>query len=302
MRFLNRAYSWCIFNGYHWRLIRMTRSAGFGCHDIPYSTRLINAPKRAGISSSLWILFKSFSSIQFFLYSLSPWNMRFTLNCLDLGDHLSSTYIYMLRKNKGQHQIWSYSFWCKYAGDPSSIWEHCHVDWCRPALLLAKCGRKKTDERGRSTGCRDKLTTVSSVQPYLFLVLFFSPLFCERGCIDPDATRKKLFNFSLPLWLPRQFHWIKTNQLEERRTFKLQPIFTFLLFFYSNVRLITFPIRFPHLFPPVPPSHRKSRAIAILLFSYRFLFSFSTRMFNGSALINSTHTLRKVRKKKTHTQ
>ena len=34
MRFLNRAYSWCIFNGYHWRLIRMTRSAGFGCHDI----------------------------------------------------------------------------------------------------------------------------------------------------------------------------------------------------------------------------------------------------------------------------
>ena len=146
---------------------------------IPYSTRLINAPKRAGISSSLWILFKSFSSIQFFLYSLSPWNMRFTLNCLDLGDHLSSTYIYMLRENKG-HQICSYSFWCKYAGDPSSIWEHCHVDWCRPALLLAKCGRKKTDERGRSTGCRDKLTTVSSVQPYLFLVSFFySPFYSE---------------------------------------------------------------------------------------------------------------------------
>ena len=70
--------------------------------------------------------------------------------------------------------------------------------------------------------------------------------------------------------------------------------------FFSNVRLITFPIRFPHLFPPVPPSHRKSRAIAILLFSYRFLFSFSTRMFNGSALINSTHTLRKFRKKDTH--
>ena len=166
----------------------------------------------------------------FSLFSFSVEYAIHSLNCLDLGDHLSSTYIYMLRKNKG-HQICSYSFWCKYAGDPSSIWEHCHVDWCRPALLLAKCGRKKTDERGRSTGCRDKLTTVSSVQPYLFLVLFFSPLFCERGCIDPDATRKKLFNFSLPLWLPRQFHWIKTNQLEERRTFKLQPIFTFLLFF-----------------------------------------------------------------------
>ena len=167
-------------------------------------------------------------------------NFFFILFLRGICDSLSTAWIWaiifhpliwMLRKNKGQHQIWSYSFWCKYAGDPSSIWEHCHVDWCRPALLLAKCGRKKTDERGRSTGCRDKLTTVSSVQPYLFLVLFFSPLFCERGCIDPDATRKKLFNFSLPLWLPRQFHWIKTNQLEERRTFKLQPIFTFLLFF-----------------------------------------------------------------------
>ena len=108
-------------------------------------------------------------------------NFFFILFLRGICDSLSTAWIWaiifhpliwMLRKNKG-HQIWSYSFWCKYAGDPSSIWEHCHVDWCRPALLLAKCGRKKTDERGRSTGCRDKLTTVSSVQPYLFLVSFF---------------------------------------------------------------------------------------------------------------------------------
>ncbi len=333
MRFLNRAYSWSIFNGgiiggwfeshawLNWLLWYTPFDAANQCS------------KRAGISPALCGFFSNlFSQSNFFSFSCyrGIYAIHSLQNAFSVFSRFrrifSSFSLHSLaahvKRDTNRPILFTASLESPSSSSGLNIVMLIDVDpSSKKVPFVAKCGRKKTGERGRSTGYRDTTdnqtvgvcSTIYMGDPCRFAGTFPVSLRARMYRSGCGCAREKLSTFRLYFGFPVNF--IQSRQSNRKKgghpSLGCNQSVTAVFFVFSlSVTCDSDPDLIsdtPTFHAPSPcPSEQQPAPTTIThncnsFVFFSFFLSFSTQMFNGSALINSPHTFRKTQSVKKHT-